>query len=53
MVVEGAGHDSLLINSRYAHQVTDRVLAFFQGVEERARTPRPARSVTLDKETAR
>ncbi|MEU5197230.1 alpha/beta fold hydrolase [Streptomyces scabiei] len=53
VVVEGAGHDSLLINSRYAHQVTDRVLAFFQGVEDKAGAPRRARSVTLDKETAR
>lgn len=53
VVIEGAGHDTLLINSRLANQVTDRVLAFFQGVDERSRAPRSTRSVTLDKEAAR
>ncbi|WP_086784677.1 alpha/beta fold hydrolase [Streptomyces caniscabiei] len=53
VVVEGAGHDTLLINSRYAHQVTDRVLAFFAGLDERPRRTRPGRSVTLEKEASR
>lgn len=53
VVIEGAGHDTLLINSRLANQVTDRVLAFFQGVDERSRAPRSTRSVTLAKEAAR
>jgi pimeloyl-ACP methyl ester carboxylesterase len=53
VVIEGAGHDTLLLNSRLAGQVTDRVLAFFQRLDEGTRAPRRSRSVTLDKETAR
>ncbi|MEE1761040.1 alpha/beta fold hydrolase [Streptomyces sp. SP18BB07] len=64
VVVEGATHESMLISSRHAHQVTDRIVAFFAGVERHSPTGsaapaapsgpggRPSRPVTR-KETAR
>lgn len=33
LIVEGASHESLLITSRYAHQVTDRIIAFFHDAD--------------------
>ncbi|WP_055713858.1 alpha/beta fold hydrolase [Streptomyces torulosus] len=36
VVVEGATHESMLINARHANQVTDRVIAFFEGVSPTA-----------------
>ncbi|MEV5883668.1 alpha/beta fold hydrolase [Streptomyces sp. NPDC052020] len=32
VVIEGAGHDTVLTQSRFAHQVADRVIAFFDGL---------------------
>nr|WP_232838375.1 alpha/beta fold hydrolase [Streptomyces geranii] len=52
VVVEGATHESMLINSRYAHQVTDHIVAFFDGPARRAPAPRPTRPATR-KEAAR
>lgn len=46
-VIEGATHETLLINSRYAHQVTDRVIAFFHDLDgRRSATTGPARPAT-------
>ncbi|MGW0708532.1 alpha/beta fold hydrolase [Streptomyces sp. NPDC002643] len=51
VIVEGATHESMLINSRYASQVTDRVIAFFAAPERPGSAPpaapfsRPARPV--------
>ncbi|MCC9704893.1 alpha/beta fold hydrolase [Streptomyces sp. MNU76] len=53
VIVEGAGHDTLLVNSRYANQVTDHVLTFFRSLDERPRAARPTRSVSLEKEATR
>ncbi|MFI1169131.1 alpha/beta fold hydrolase [Streptomyces sp. NPDC020801] len=44
VVIEGATHESLLINNRYAHQVTDRVISFFRDLDQRSSPDRPARS---------
>ncbi|GGY13094.1 alpha/beta fold hydrolase [Streptomyces anandii] len=44
VVIEGATHESLLINNRYAHQVTDRIISFFRDLDQRSRAAQPARS---------
>ncbi|UUU20183.1 alpha/beta fold hydrolase [Streptomyces sp. DSM 40750] len=36
VVIEGATHETMLINSRFAHQVTDRIVAFFGAPDRRS-----------------
>ncbi|WP_226966602.1 alpha/beta fold hydrolase [Streptomyces phaeolivaceus] len=38
VVIEGATHETMLITSRYANQVTDRIIAFFDGQDRRSTT---------------
>nr|WP_307835429.1 alpha/beta fold hydrolase [Streptomyces adelaidensis] len=49
VVIEGATHETLLINSRYAHQVTDRIIAFFRDADSHAAAAEPTRPVTFAK----
>ncbi|MEU3615477.1 alpha/beta fold hydrolase [Streptomyces sp. NPDC006872] len=44
VIIEGATHESMLITSRYAHQVTDRIIAFFD--DRSPASARVARPVT-------
>lgn len=44
VVIEGATHESLLVRNRYAHQVTDRVIAFFRDAGPHSPAAEPARS---------
>lgn len=58
VVIEGATHETMLITSRYANQVTDRVIAFFDGLDHRSPTTQAAPSSSSArpvgrKETAR
>ncbi|MGW0845329.1 alpha/beta fold hydrolase [Streptomyces sp. NPDC002787] len=43
VVIEGATHETMLINSRFAHQVTDRVVAFFGAPDRRSPGSGPSR----------
>ncbi|MFI1539553.1 alpha/beta fold hydrolase [Streptomyces anandii] len=45
VVIEGATHENLLINSGYAHQVADRFISFFRDLDQSSSPDRPARSV--------
>ncbi|WP_229698823.1 alpha/beta fold hydrolase [Wenjunlia tyrosinilytica] len=49
-VIEGASHEGLLVNNRYANQVTDRVISFFGDLDQRSKATGPDRFVTLKKE---
>ncbi|WP_238431854.1 alpha/beta fold hydrolase [Streptomyces cavernae] len=57
VVVEDASHESMLVNSRHAHRVTDLVIDFFRDTDDRTRATEPtlvsARNPQHTKETAR
>ncbi|MZD18486.1 alpha/beta fold hydrolase [Streptomyces sp. SID5476] len=46
VVIEGASHESMLVTSRYAHQVTDHVIAFFRDAGSRSSAAEPSRYAT-------
>ncbi|MGW0775233.1 alpha/beta fold hydrolase [Streptomyces sp. NPDC002835] len=52
LVVEGAGHDTVLTQSRFAHRVADRITAFFDDLAHPGPSPTAAGPST-DKEAAK